>query len=308
MRSIVIPMLEQASGRRLHDRLLVCNNPEFLRQGTAVYDFFNPSRTVIGGSDESALDLAAALYEDIKAPLIRASLEVAEMVKYTDNCWHAVKVAFGNEIGNICKAVGIDSHQVMDIFFQDTKLNISPLYLKPGFAFGGSCLPKDLRALTFKARSLGLDLPLLNSVLPSNRIQIERAIETILSMGKRPVSILGFTFKEGTDDLRESPHVEIIERLIGKGYDLRLYDHNVQLASLTGANRAYILGSIPHIASLMVTSIDDALQHGQIVVVGNRAADYVEILPKLRPEQVLIDFVRLPGADALGEHYDGINW
>lgn len=308
MRKSVIPMLEDASGRKLGDGLLVCNNPEFLREGSAVYDYFNPAKTVIGGSEPRAVDIVASLYDDIEAPMIRTSLETAEMVKYTDNTWHALKVAFGNEIGNLCKAIGIDSHEVMDIFFQDRKLNISPYYLRPGFAFGGSCLPKDVRALTFKGRSLALDLPLLGSILPSNRVQIERAIELILSKGKKPISFLGFSFKEGTDDLRESPQVELIERLIGKGYNLRLYDRNVRIASLTGANRSYIMESIPHIASLMVETLDEALLHGELVIVGNNAPEFVDLVSKLQPRHMLIDLVRLPGVARLGDRYDGINW
>jgi len=307
MRGVVIPALERASCESAGDRLLVCNNPEFLREGTAVADFFNPPKTVIGG-DAAAADLVAALYEDIDAPLIRTSLEVAEMVKYADNFWHAVKVGFGNEVGNICKAVDIDSHAVMDIFCQDTKLNLSPYYLRPGFAFGGSCLPKDLRALTHKGRVLGLDLPLLNSVSVSNRVQIDRAVDRILALGKKPLSFFGFSFKAGTDDLRESPLVEVIERLIGKGYDLQLYDRNVQLARLTGGNKAFIDSVIPHISALMVETIDQALAHGQIIVVGNRSAEFNDIPRKLNSDQVLVDFVRLPGVDILGSRYDGINW
>lgn len=308
MRQRVIPSLESVSGRKLGDGLLVCNNPEFLREGTAVYDYFNPPKTVIGGSEPRAVDIVASLYDGIEAPMICTSLETAEMVKYADNTWHAVKVAFGNEIGNLCKALGIDSHEVMDIFFQDRKLNISPYYLRPGFAFGGSCLPKDVRALIFKGRSLALDLPLLGSVLPSNRVQIERAIEIILSKGKKPISFLGFSFKEGTDDLRESPQVELIERLIGKGYNLCLYDQNVRLASLTGANRSYIMESIPHISSLMVETLDEALAHGEIIIVGNNAPEFADLASKLQSYHRLIDLVRLPDISGLGDRYDGINW
>lgn len=307
MRGQVIPVLERVSGRRLGDDLAVCNNPEFLREGTAVHDFFFPPKTVIGGSESDTAQVAE-LYDGIDAPLIRTEREVAEMVKYVDNCWHGVKVVFGNEIGNICKALGVNSHTVMDIFVQDVKLNLSPYYLRPGFAFGGSCLPKDLRALTSKGRLLGLELPLLNSALASNRIQVERAVSRILSYGKQPVSFLGFSFKSGTDDLRESPQVEVIERLLGKGYDLKLYDRNVRVASLTGANRSYIMNSIPHIASLMADTMEEALQHGKIVVVGNAGEEFRRVPQMLRPDQRLIDLVGIPGAEAAGERYDGINW
>jgi GDP-mannose 6-dehydrogenase len=308
MRQLVIPRLEATSSRSLGNGLLVCNNPEFLREGSAVEDFYNPPQTVLGGSDERALDMAAAIYANLTAPLIRTSFEVAELVKYASNSWHAVKVSFANEMGNICKELGIDSHKVMDIFVNDGKLNLSAAYLRPGFAFGGSCLPKDVRALTSKARSLGLELPLLNSVLPSNRQQVQRALAIVLEQGKRSLSFLGFSFKAGTDDLRESPQVELIEQLIGKGYDVRLYDRNVQLARLTGANRAYIMHSVPHLASLMVETLDEALAHGEIVVVGNTAPEFGSVPARLRPDQLLIDLVRLPTFTNTAGSYYGINW
>ncbi len=207
MRDVVIPTLESASGKRSGMDFGICNNPEFLREGTAVYDYYNPPKTVIGETDARAGDLLVKLYEHMSAPLIRTDVETAEMVKYTDNTWHALKVSFANEIGNLCKALGIDGHQVMDIFCQDTKLNLSPYYMKPGFAFGGSCLPKDVRALSYKARSLDLELPVLNSILPSNKRQVEKGIKMIVDKGKRKVGVLGFSFKAGTDDLRESPLV-----------------------------------------------------------------------------------------------------
>jgi GDP-mannose 6-dehydrogenase len=307
-RDVIIPALEQASGKALGKGLSVCGNPEFLREGTAVYDFHNPPKTVVGGSDAKAVEAVLALYEGIDAPVIVTSIETAEMVKYTDNCWHAVKVAFGNEIGNICQSVGVDSHEVIDIFLKDTKLNISPAYLKPGFAFGGSCLPKDLRALTFKGRSLSLELPLLNNVLPSNRVQIERAIDMIISSGKRKVGFLGISFKEGTDDMRESPQIEVIERLIGKGYGLRLYDSNVRISGLLGANRMRIMESIPHIGSLMVDRLDDVLAEAEIVVVGNNAPEFADIVGRLRPDQILVDLVRVKNGAALGSRYLGVNW
>ncbi len=252
MRNIVIPALEEASGKKAGTDFGVCNNPEFLREGTAVYDFYNPPKTVIGETDTRSGDMLAAIYEKMDAPLLRTDVETAEMVKYTDNVWHALKVGFSNEIGNICKAVGIDSHKVMEIFCKDTKLNLSPYYMKPGFAFGGSCLPKDVRALAYKARSLDLEVPIINAIMPSNERQIEKGLKMIMDAGSKKVGILGFSFKAGTDDLRESPLVEVIERLLGKGYDVKLYDRNVNVASLVGANRDYILNHIPHISRLMV--------------------------------------------------------
>jgi GDP-mannose 6-dehydrogenase len=286
----------------------VCNNPEFLREGTAVRDFYNPPKTVIGSLNESSGDVLASLYSGIDAPLVKTSVEVAEIVKYTDNAWHALKVAFGNEIGNICKALGIDSHQVMDIFCLDTKLNLSPYYLRPGFAFGGSCLPKDMRALLHKARSLDLSVPVLSSVLVSNQEQIERAVRAVISKGCRRVGVLGISFKADTDDLRESAVVELVERLLGKGFDLRLFDHNVNMARLIGANRDHILRVIPHIERLMAGTMEEVLEHGEVIVVGNGDQRFLDVPAKLRPDQQLLDFVRLSGIEALGDRYDGINW
>jgi GDP-mannose 6-dehydrogenase len=249
----------------------------------------------------------AQIYSHLTAPLIRTNIETAEMVKYTDNVWHALKVGFANEIGNICKALEIDGHKVMDIFCHDTKLNLSPYYLKPGFAFGGSCLPKDVRALTYKARSLDLDLPILNAILPSNERQIERGLRMILDKGSKRVGILGFSFKAGTDDLRESPMVEVIERLLGKGYDLRIYDRNVKLAGLVGANRDYILHRIPHISRLMVESIDDVLGFAETIVIGNGDKDFRDVPGRLRDGQSVIDLVRV--TDSVSNNkYDGICW
>jgi len=308
MRNVVIPTLEEFSGKKAGVDLGVCNNPEFLREGTAVYDYYNPPKTVIGEIDAKSGDILVKLYEKMDAPLIRTDMETAEMVKYTDNNWHALKVAFANEIGNICKAVGIDGHKVMEIFCQDTKLNLSPYYMKPGFAFGGSCLPKDVRALTYKARSLDLDLPVLNAIMPSNQRQVEKGIKMIMSHGKRKVGFLGFAFKAGTDDLRESPLVDVIEALIGKGYELKLFDKNVNLAALTGANRDYILNHIPHISRLMVQSMDEVLDFAEVLVIGNGAAEFKAIFERLQPGQVVVDLVRVSPNKSEPGRYDGICW
>lgn len=230
------------------------------------------------------------------------------MVKYTDNLWHALKVAFANEIGNISKAVGIDGHKVMEIFCQDTKLNLSPYYMKPGFAFGGSCLPKDVRALCYKARSLDIDVPILNAIMPSNERQIERGLRMIIEKGNRKVGILGFSFKAGTDDLRESPLVEVIERLLGKGYDVKLYDRYVNIAALVGANRDYILNQIPHISKLMVQSLNDVLAHAETVVIGNGDSEFRSVLERLNEGQILVDLVRITDARSKENEYDGICW
>lgn len=308
MRDVVIPTLEQYSGKVAGRDFGVCNNPEFLREGTAVWDYRNPPKTVIGETDMRSGNVLAEVYAGLDAPLIRTDVETAEMVKYTDNVWHALKVAFANEIGNLCKAVRIDGHRVMEIFCQDTKLNLSPYYMKPGFAFGGSCLPKDVRALTYKARSLDLDLPVLNAILPSNQRQVERGIRMIVDKGHRKVGILGFSFKAGTDDLRESPLVEVIEYLLGKGYELRLYDRNVSLAALTGANRDYILNHIPHISRLMVQTMDEVLAFAETLVIGNGAGEFAGILERIRPGQVVVDLVRVVKECNKTGEYDGICW
>ncbi|MHB1586403.1 MAG: nucleotide sugar dehydrogenase [Acidiferrobacteraceae bacterium] len=308
MRTVVIPALEEASGKRAGTEFGVCNNPEFLREGTAVRDYYNPPKTVIGETGPQAGDMLVQLYEKIQAPLIRTDIETAEMVKYADNAWHALKVTFANEIGNLCKATGIDGHAVMDIFCRDTKLNLSPYYLKPGFAFGGSCLPKDVRALTYKGRSLDLDLPVLNAILQSNLRQVERGIEMITAYGKKKIGILGFAFKADTDDLRESPLVQLIEALIGKGYELKLYDRNVTLASLTGANRDYILNHIPHISRLMVEHVDEVLGFAEVIVIGNGAEEFRDILGRRRDGQIVVDLVRVSRGRSEPGQYDGICW
>jgi len=308
MRSVVLPALEEASGKKAGVDFGVCNNPEFLREGTAVHDFHHPPKTVVGQTDARSGDMLVEIYRKIEAPLIRTDVETAEMVKYADNVWHALKVAFGNEIGVLAKAVGIDGHRVMDIFCTDTKLNLSPYYLKPGFAFGGSCLPKDVRALTYKARSLDLDLPLLNAILPSNSQQIERGIRMIMQAGHKKIGLLGLSFKAGTDDLRESPLVELIERLLGKGYEIRIYDRNVNLASLVGANRDYILNHIPHISRLMLSDLDGVLAFAETIVVGNSAAEFKDIMQRLRPGQLVVDLVRIVNQSSREGVYDGIGW
>jgi len=308
MRNVVIPILEEYSGKRAGRDFGVCNNPEFLREGTAVYDFYHPPKTVIGELDSDSGNLLAKLYEKMDAPMVRTDVETAEMVKYVDNVWHALKVGFANEIGNVCKALELDGHRVMDIFCQDTKLNLSPYYLKPGFAFGGSCLPKDVRALTYKGRSLDLDLPILNAILPSNQHQVARGVSMIMAKGKRCVGVLGFSFKAGTDDLRESPLVEVIERLLGKGYDVRVYDRNVNLAALTGANKDYILNHIPHIMKLIMDSLDEVLDFAEVIVIGNGAREFHDIFHKLRPEQAVVDLVRITDQRSKEGKYDGICW
>lgn len=308
MKGIVIPVLEEFSGKRAGTDFGVCHNPEFLREGSAVKDFNDPPKTVVGEIDRESGELLIKLYERLNAPLIRTSLETAEMVKYVDNCWHALKIGFANEIGSLGKALGIDAHEVMDIFCQDKKLNISSSYLKPGFAFGGSCLPKDLRALTYTAKSHDLQLPILTSILPSNEMQVNRGLQLIMNGGQKRVGILGFSFKAGTDDLRESPMIEVIERLLGKGYELKIFDKNVRVARLVGANRDFILNRIPHISRLMVDHVDSVLEHAEIVVIGNKDPDFMNVEQRLREDQTLVDFVRITDRRSKDGKYEGICW
>ncbi len=305
---VVIPALERGMGGKLPDRVEVAVNPEFLREGTAVHDFFNPPKTVVGSARESTADAIVGLYAGIEAPVFKTPIKVAETVKYVDNVFHALKITFANEIGSICKTVGVDSHEVMNIFTADKMLNISPAYLKPGFAFGGSCLPKDVRALVYLGRSNDLELPLLSSLLPSNELLIERAAQMIHARGKKRLGFLGMSFKPGTDDLRESPLVMLIERCLGKGYDLRIYDESVSIARLTGANKAYIEKEIPHISRLLSTDLDEVMSFAEVVVVGHRTKEFASVLNNHGGGKVVIDLARVFDHVPGDKNYEGINW
>ena len=306
---VVIPILEARSGKVAGRDFGVCMVPEFLREGTSVKDFFHPPKTVIGELNCRAGESVAGLFEGIEAPLIRTSIRVAESLKYADNAFHAIKVTFANEIGNICKAAGCDSHEVMKIFCLDTKLNLSPYYLKPGFAFGGSCLPKDLRALTYHARSMDVQTPLLDSILVSNKKQVERVTTLLQGYKGSSLGFLGLSFKHGTDDLRESPILEVIETMIGKGFHIGIYDEFVSIARLVGANKEYIEKEIPHISSLMRSSAEELMREADVVVVSNAGEKFREILAQMsRPNQVVIDLVRIAeSTDVKGQYY-GICW
>jgi GDP-mannose 6-dehydrogenase len=306
---VIIPTLEAASGKKAGRDFGVCFNPEFLREGSSIKDFHNPPYTIVGTEDETVARAMARLYSFVDARLEVVPIRVAEMIKYANNAFHALKVTFANEIGAICKQGGIDSHQVMELVCLDTKLNLSPYYLKPGFAFGGSCLPKDLRALLHYSHHRDLSLPLLEAILPSNNRQIDVAYDMISRAGSKRVGVLGFSFKAGTDDLRESPIVELIERLIGKGYQVKVYDKNVSLSNLHGANRVYIEQQIPHIAGLMADTVEEVLETSDLIVVGNNSPEFAGALPLLRPEHVLIDLVRITDDYAsLNGQYHGIGW
>jgi GDP-mannose 6-dehydrogenase len=306
---VVIPALERTSGKTYGVGFGVSVNPEFLREGTALKDFRKPPLTVVGHNHAADASGTIALYGAIDAPLVSTSIRVAEMMKYTSNSWHALKVCFANEIGNLCKGLGVDSHEVMDIFCRDEKLNLSSYYLKPGFAFGGSCLPKDVRALQYRAKELDVDLPVISAILPSNRLQIEHALEQVLDTGRKNVGLLGFSFKAGTDDLRESPVVILAEMLLGKGCHLRIFDRNVSLARLVGANKEYIETQIPHLSSLLCPTIDEVIDQSEVIVIGNPAPEFAEALPRCRKDQIVIDLVRLPHDGArVAADYRGICW
>jgi len=285
----------------------VAFNPEFLREGSAVADFRTPAKTVIGAFDEETAEKVASLYCDLPGPKITTEVEIAELVKYVDNSWHALKVAFGNEIGLIAKTLGIDSHSVMDIFFQDRRLNISPAYLRPGFAFGGSCLPKDLRALTYLARRHDLNLPVLDHILESNRMLIDRGVDWILSHSGKRIAFLGISFKSGTDDVRESSFVEMVERLIGKGREIRIFDPNIKVAQLIGANRSYLMHAIPHVANLMVADIADAISWAETIVTTVPDPVYETGVADVRPDQTVLNFARF-SSEQHQSGWEGFLW
>jgi GDP-mannose 6-dehydrogenase len=306
-RGLVLPALASSSGKRAGAGFTAAVNPEFLREGSAVADFLHPEKTVIGSDDPDTGDLVASLYDGLPGEFVRTTPELAQFSKYVDNSWHAVKVSFANEIGNLCKALGIDSHAAMRMMTMDTKLNISPAYLKPGFAFGGSCLPKDTRALNYFARTIDLNLPLLQSIMPSNAQQIERACDWVLSHGKKRITLLGCSFKADTDDMRESPFILLTERLLGKGCSVRIFDKNVNVSMLMGANRDYVTDVIPHIASLFVDSMEEAVKDADIVLMTAFSPDYLDATEMMDSDQILLDFAYVP---QVREHarYDGVNW
>lgn len=293
IQNVVIANLEAASNSQAGKRFAACMNPEFMREGSAVADFMNPPFTVIGGAEATHRAPLKELYSFAPTPIFETSIEVAEMLKYACNAYHALKVSFANEIGTFCTQAGIDPHAVMEIFAKDTKLNISATYLKPGFAFGGSCLPKDLRALTYRAKELDLRLPLLESVMPSNSEHIERAVQQILQLGKRNVAVLGLSFKAGTDDLRESPSVQVIKRLLGEGCQVQVWDDQVSLGRLIGSNRQFIEDVIPHIGALISDDLPAVIAKADIVLILTRALTHAAIAPHLRPHQQVIDLERL---------------
>lgn len=308
--NIAIPALEKASGKKAGVDFGFGNNPEFLRESTAIYDYFNPPKIVIGAMDEKTGQAISDLYKGIEAPEVITAVEVAEGVKYADNAWHAMKVGFANELGNILKEHGVDSHKVMDIFCLDTKLNISKAYLKPGFAFGGSCLPKDVRAIRASGQKHGVKTPIFDALLQANEEQVRRAHEMIRQSGVRKVGMMGLSFKAGTDDLRESPLVTLADLLIKDGIELSIYDPSVfEAAHMDGANKKYIREGIPHISQCLVEKPEDFVSKAEMFVIGNHGEDYARILAQANDNSPIIDLVRLKDGSAESrEAYSGICW
>jgi GDP-mannose 6-dehydrogenase len=306
--SLLIPRLEAASGRRHGSGLGVCYSPEFLREGSSVKDFYNPPKIVIGQDVATNGQIVAEMYAALDAPIVRTSIRVAEMVKYVDNAFHAMKVSFANEVGNICKQVGVDSHEVMSIFCLDQKLNLSSAYLKPGFAFGGSCLPKDLRALTYHAKRCDVETPLLRAVLSSNEHQIQLGIERIVSFQKKRIGFVGMSFKPDSDDLRESPLVIIVETLLGKGYTVRVHDQHVSMNQLIGANRRYVDQHLPHLSSVLVDSLDQLLTESEVIVLGHGSEHARAATRAARSGQVILDLIGVGRDIPTSAQYVGMSW
>lgn len=315
IRSTVLPgtnkkvgeILEQESGKKRNVDFTVVSNPEFLREGTSVKDYFNPPLTLIGTDNKVAEEKFRELYKDIHAEFISTDIEVAEMMKYVNNTYHALKIVFGNEVGNICKGLNIDSHKVMEIFCKDKQLNISPYYFKPGFAYGGSCLPKDMKALKTLAHDLYVDVPVIESIFQSNENQKRNAVEAIVNKGKRKVGILGLSFKAGTDDLRCSPIVDVVEQLLGKGFEIRIYDKNVKVSELTGTNKDFIMAKIPHLQHFVTDDLDTVCRNSDVLVVTNKEKEFADVLEKY-PHKIIIDLVRQWKEVDYNGIYEGLSW
>jgi GDP-mannose 6-dehydrogenase len=308
--NVVVPALEGASGKRAGSEFAVCFHPEFLREGTAVADFFAPPFTVLGAFNAEHLAPLRQLYGWAPSKIYECSPSTAEMVKYMCNAFHGLKVSFANEMGTLCKSMDVDTDVVTQIFTSDTQLNISSAYLRPGFAFGGSCLPKDLRAITYRAKELDLHLPLLESIMPSNNYHVERAVEAVLRTNKRKIGLLGLSFKSGTDDLRESSYVNLVKRLLGEGCQCRIFDEDVVLGRILGSNRKFIEDTIPHIGSLLSHDLRQVVAEAEVLVIGTKAVSAEKIKSFLRPETIVIDLVHLDKTRRLTghPHYEGVCW
>jgi len=315
IRSTILPgtcdkfadIVEKVSDKKRNENFAIVDNPEFLREGTAVHDYFNPPITLIGSDNQAAAEKVAGLYRDLPAEVIMTDLKVAEIMKYVDNTYHALKISFANEVGNICTELGIDSFKVMEIFCKDKQLNISPYYFKPGFAYGGSCLPKDLKGFQTLAHDLYLDVPVIDSINKTNEIQIQRAIKILFRYWNKKLGFLGLSFKAGTDDLRNSPAVAVIEALLGKGCDIKIYDNNINLSVLTGTNKEFINARIPHLASLLTTDPVQLINDCNVIVINTKEPEFIDLVKDLG-DKIIIDFVRLDETLLSKNNYYGINW
>lgn len=315
IRSTVLPgtnkkvgeIIEETSGKKRNVDFTVVSNPEFLREGTAVQDYLNPPLTLIGADNEKAEAMFRELYKDIPGEFIATDIEVAEIMKYVNNTYHALKIVFGNEVGNICKGLGIDSHKVMEIFCKDKQLNISPYYFKPGFAYGGSCLPKDSKALRTLAHDLYVEVPVIMAIDSSNEIQKKNAIAIIESKGKKKVGILGLSFKSGTDDLRCSPIVDVAEALLGKGYEIHIYDKNVRVSQLTGTNADFIAAKLPHLHDIITDDLNAVCSECDVIVITNKENEFADV-PAKYPHKAIVDLVRQFNEIDYEGNYEGISW
>lgn len=300
-------IIAEASGKTRNKDFAIVSNPEFLREGTSVHDFLNPPLTLVGSDSERATDMFRELYKDIPADFIETDIRVAEIMKYVNNTFHALKIVFGNEVGNICKALDIDSHKVMDIFCRDRQLNISPYYFKPGFAYGGSCLPKDTKALRTLARDHYIDVPVIDHIEKSNELQKANAVKLIMQQGRRNIGILGLSFKAGTDDLRCSPIVDVVETLLGKGFNINIYDKNVKVSELTGTNRDFIMAKIPHLQHFVSDNLDNVAEVSDVLVVTNNEPEFRDILTRY-PGKIIVDLVRAWKDVDYNGIYEGLSW
>jgi GDP-mannose 6-dehydrogenase len=315
IRSTILPgtcdkfadIVEKVSDKKRNENFAVVDNPEFLREGSAVYDYFNPPITLIGSDNKEAAEKVAGLYRNLPAEVIMTGLKVAEIMKYVDNTYHALKISFANEVGNICTELGIDSYKVMEIFCKDKQLNISPYYFKPGFAYGGSCLPKDLKGFQTLAHDLYIDVPVIDSIDKTNEIQIQRAVKIIFKYWNKKLGFLGLSFKAGTDDLRNSPAVTVIELLLGKGCDIKIYDKNINLSMLTGTNKEFINARIPHLATLLTTDASELINNCNVIVINTKEPEFTNLVKDIQ-DKIIIDFVHLDETLLSKKNYYGINW
>lgn len=315
IRSTVLPgtnkkvgeIIEQESGLTRGKEFTIVSNPEFLREGTSVNDYFNPPLTLVGTDSKYAEDVFRDMYKDINGEFVCTEIKVAEMMKYVNNTYHALKIVFANEVGNICKSVNVDSHKVMEIFCKDKQLNISPYYFKPGFAYGGSCLPKDMKALKTLAHDNYVDVPVIESIFQSNEAQKQRAVKLIMAQGQRKIGVLGLSFKAGTDDLRFSPIVDVVETLLGKGFEIRIYDKNVKMSEITGTNKDFIMAKIPHLQHFVTDNLDEVCRNSEVLVVTNKEKEFNDILAKY-PDKIIVDLVRQWKEVNYEGKYEGISW